>query len=146
MISSGRNVMLLLMLSIAGFNIVADGFGFPSKRTVKITNDVGNGLDVTVHCKSKDNDLGAHKLKPNGVYEFGFRPNSWGTSKYFCHFEWNKQVHWLTSTTMAETKISAGYVFGRLNLKMHVCTITRRRIMIYAICGIRIKRRRSAGR
>jgi hypothetical protein len=52
----------------------------------------------------------------------------------------------LTSTTMAETKISAGYVFGRLNLKMHVCMITRRRIMIYAICGIRIKRHRSAGR
>jgi hypothetical protein len=110
MISSGRNVMLLLMLSIAGFNIVADGFGFPSKRTVKITNDVGNGLDVTVHCKSKDDDLGAHKLKPNGVYEFGFRPNSWGTSKYFCHFEWNNQVHWVDI-----------YDYGRDKDKCRVC-------------------------
>jgi hypothetical protein len=95
MISFSKNVLLLLlclMLSMTGFNNIVAGqdIGSFKRARVEIFNDLGDGLDLTVHCKSKDKDLGVHVIKyPNGFFEFDFKPNFWGTTLYFCGFRWN---------------------------------------------------------
>ncbi|KAL6292374.1 hypothetical protein ACE6H2_000516 [Prunus campanulata] len=37
---------------------------------------------MTIHCKSKQDDLGSHLIPIKGKHEFSFRPNFWGQHKY----------------------------------------------------------------
>jgi hypothetical protein len=100
MVPFSKNVLLLLMwimLSMTRFNIVAGhNIGIRKRAHVEIFNDLDGGLDLTVHCKSADVDLGVHVIKsPNDFYEFDFRPNVWGTTLYFCGFQWNgSELKW----------------------------------------------------
>ncbi|KAM6565460.1 hypothetical protein CsatA_024588 [Cannabis sativa] len=58
---------------------------------------INNGiLDtvLTVHCKSKDDDLGVRTLKYNESFQFSFQPNIWDTTLFFCGFSWDKEFHW----------------------------------------------------
>jgi hypothetical protein len=105
MVSFSKNVLLLLMwlmLSITGFNIVVgqdivgQDIGIRKRAHVEIFNDLGDGLDLTVHCKSGDDDLGVHVITyPKGFFEFDFKPNFLGTTLYFCGFQWNgSELKW----------------------------------------------------
>ena len=98
--SSLRRIELLLMvliLSVFSFNT---GAGiFEGKRVfVEIFNDLGEGEDLTVHCKSGDKDLGVQFIKyPNGFYQFNFRTDFWGSTLFFCGFRWpssGSALHW----------------------------------------------------
>lgn len=64
---------------------------------VTMTNCLGNkgksGPLLTVHCKSKEDDLGVHKLAVNRNYHFKFQTNIWKSTLFFCSFKWNKQVN-----------------------------------------------------
>lgn len=74
---------------------VSHGAGTVEKRVdLRITNDLGTGENLSHHCKSRDDDLGAHVLAPNQFSEFRFRPNFWGTTLYFCRFWWGRESHW----------------------------------------------------
>jgi hypothetical protein len=97
MISFSRNVMLLLMwivLFMNGFDIVVAGWGTHSRVTVNITNDAGDGVDMSLACKSKTDDLGKHTLKPKESFLFSFKPNFWGTTLYYCRFQWPDYDKW----------------------------------------------------
>ncbi|KAJ6758849.1 hypothetical protein OIU74_025499 [Salix koriyanagi] len=61
---------------------------------LKITNQLGSGLDLTIHCKSKDEDLGAHVVHFDGDYTMEFCSNAWGTTQYFCGMTWSGKLHW----------------------------------------------------
>ncbi|KAK3221095.1 hypothetical protein Dsin_015065 [Dipteronia sinensis] len=63
------------------------------KVHLSIENNMGSGVDLTLHCKSKDDDLGEHKLPNSGKYMFQFRPNYWGTTLFFCSFAWPNAFH-----------------------------------------------------
>ena len=71
-----------------------DGAIIEKKVHVRIINDLGNGSDLNLHCKSKDDDLGVHVLAPHQFFEFSFRPNFWVTTLYFCRFWWGDESHW----------------------------------------------------
>ncbi|KAF4355367.1 hypothetical protein F8388_026637 [Cannabis sativa] len=45
------------------------GWYFQPKTHVSMTNSLPNKSDLTVHCKSKDNDLGTHVIPFNKSYE-----------------------------------------------------------------------------
>ncbi|KAB2625779.1 hypothetical protein D8674_017439 [Pyrus ussuriensis x Pyrus communis] len=52
----------------------------------------------TVHCKSKNDDLGFHTLLPKHTYEFSFKRNAFGNGTlFFCSFTWPEepQLHYL---------------------------------------------------
>lgn len=62
--------------------------------TVVIHNDLGAGLSLGYHCKSKDDDLGDHRLAPGGSGSFGFKPDIFGRTLFFCRFSWNNESHY----------------------------------------------------
>jgi hypothetical protein len=73
-ISSSRNVMLLLMimwltLSMTGFNSVSAGLFQKSRVFITIKSDFDDGVDVTARCKSDDDGIAARKLKRNEEYK-----------------------------------------------------------------------------
>ncbi|ESQ41176.1 hypothetical protein EUTSA_v10015390mg [Eutrema salsugineum] len=55
---------------------------------VRITNRLGDGSTLNLHCKSKDDNLGLQIVAPNGSWSFKFRPNIWGSTVFSCHFTW----------------------------------------------------------
>lgn len=65
----------------------AQSFGFRPKTTVKVINSLGN-MNLSVHCKSKDDDLGLHYLPPGANYQWTFVPSFWGHTQFYCYFQW----------------------------------------------------------
>ncbi|CAI8591572.1 unnamed protein product [Vicia faba] len=59
---------------------------------VRVSNDLGNNVDLTVHCKSGDDDLGPHLIRPKGSYSFSFNTNFFGGTLFFCSFKWDKNI------------------------------------------------------
>ncbi|CAL0315363.1 unnamed protein product [Lupinus luteus] len=55
-----------------------------SEVSVSVTNSLQGNLNLTIHCKSKDDDLGIHVLPFNGRYQWQFKPNIFGTTLFSC--------------------------------------------------------------
>ena len=74
--SSLTKVTLLLALHVAGMSVMKNAC-ILGRIHVQITNQFENGEDLTLHCKSKDNDLGEHVLHKDESYNFSFCSNFW---------------------------------------------------------------------
>ncbi|GAB2228994.1 hypothetical protein Droror1_Dr00023128 [Drosera rotundifolia] len=61
---------------------------FPPKVHVHITNNVPDKATIVVHCKSRDDDLGAQYIASGQVYEFAFYVNFTATTLFFCGYHW----------------------------------------------------------
>ncbi|KAF6141760.1 hypothetical protein GIB67_027938 [Kingdonia uniflora] len=62
---------------------------------LSVTNDLAH--DMNIHCKSKNDDLGDHKIGDGGNYNFQFQTNLRGTSLFWCNMSWlNEQGSWVT--------------------------------------------------
>ncbi|CAN1199958.1 S-protein homolog 3 [Linum perenne] len=55
---------------------------------VTITNWLDDRLDLSVHCKSKNDDLGQQVLPSKQSWGWHFIPNFFGKTLYFCSFNW----------------------------------------------------------
>ncbi|KAL6194626.1 PREDICTED: uncharacterized protein LOC101312887 [Fragaria vesca subsp. vesca] len=76
----------LMMLLLVYVTTPVDG-----KVTVTITNTLPGNPDLTLHCKSKDDDLGEHLLHPGNSYHFRFGVSWIGTTMFWCTFQWSGQ-------------------------------------------------------
>ncbi|KAI4338157.1 hypothetical protein L6164_016501 [Bauhinia variegata] len=81
-------VLLLSLLALLTTNSDARIKLLKHRIFVVIANDLSGGLDLTLHCKSRDDDLGEHLLHTNQTFEFNFRPYFWGTTLFYCSFQW----------------------------------------------------------
>ena len=80
---------LLISLFFANQFTTVEGSIFQNPEiTVKITNALKVQNQLTVHCKSGNDDLGVHKLTPWARYYFSFHPNLWGSTLFYCSFHW----------------------------------------------------------
>nr|BAB10025.1 unnamed protein product [Arabidopsis thaliana] len=90
-------VVIYLLIQIA-FSQVKPGSDLKwstLKSVVTITNRLGDGSTLKLHCKSADDDLGLKILAPNGSWSFKFRPSIVpGVTLFFCHFTWPGQSKW----------------------------------------------------
>ncbi|XP_054791560.1 uncharacterized protein LOC129302533 [Prosopis cineraria] len=64
--------------------------GVPSKTIVQIIDNLTDPpQNLTLHCKSKDDDLGEHTIGVGKNYEFKFRSNVLKpVTLFFCSFRW----------------------------------------------------------
>lgn len=62
------------------------------RRKVCVQNDLGDGIHLITHCKSKDDDLGVRDLA-NGQYtEWKFGLYIFGQTLFWCSMKWSN-VH-----------------------------------------------------
>ncbi|KAJ6857766.1 hypothetical protein NC651_039250 [Populus alba x Populus x berolinensis] len=96
MISFTNHFALLILLSLLLLIIATcDAAGCLWKPTrLNINNDLGPGLDLTIHCKSKNNDLGQHVVPFGGEYTIDLCSNFWRSTLFFCGVSWSGKFHW----------------------------------------------------
>ncbi|KAK9291321.1 hypothetical protein L1049_019266 [Liquidambar formosana] len=81
---------LMLVLTVLFFSgQVLQVSGLFDKVKVIIANELERPL--TLHCKSKDDDLGRHVLQHWKEYSWAFRVNFWQTTLFWCNFQWHLQ-------------------------------------------------------
>lgn len=85
MASHPRLLALALTLIVLISPIIS---GFISKATVNITNVLEPAMELRLHCKSKDDDLGPQVVGPGKSWSFRFRPMIFGSTLFFCRMEW----------------------------------------------------------
>lgn len=93
-------------------------YALPGSRwSVTIYNFQSHGT-MSVHCKSKDDDLGKHWLDTDQKYDWQFRENFWRRTLYWCNFRsyhgyasfevfWPEKKDWLSYRCNYETCIWA---------------------------------------
>ncbi|RXH98905.1 hypothetical protein DVH24_011230 [Malus domestica] len=59
---------------------------------VKLTNDLGPGLNLTVHCKSIE-DHGVHVVPYNGFNNFTMDLSIFEVPPHYCEFKWQNVTH-----------------------------------------------------
>ncbi|CAI0476462.1 unnamed protein product [Linum tenue] len=64
-----------------------EGQTLTDKTTVQITN--GLKVQLTAHCKSKDDDIGEKSLAFDDSFGWTFYPNYIPNTLFFCSFEWD---------------------------------------------------------
>ncbi|CAI0438110.1 unnamed protein product [Linum tenue] len=64
------------------------------KTTVVVKNEVEGGWKLTLHCKSRDDDIGAFVLVTHEAIKWRFRPNIFRTTLFYCSVDWGEGVHW----------------------------------------------------
>ncbi|KAH7521870.1 hypothetical protein FEM48_Zijuj07G0077900 [Ziziphus jujuba var. spinosa] len=61
----------------------------PKKTIVQVYNKLGDDfLNLTIHCKSKDDDLGTHTIANNDYFYWKFRVSFFGKTLFFCELSW----------------------------------------------------------
>jgi len=75
-----RSILLLFMLRLVCAKHV----------NLSITNNLEGNEDLSIHCKSKDDDLGLHLLHVNQTFGWGFGTNIFWKTLFFCSFQWGK--------------------------------------------------------
>ncbi|OAY40726.1 self-incompatibility protein S1 [Manihot esculenta] len=59
------------------------------KVNVVITNKLGNGRTMNIHCRSRDDDLGHHSVADGSKIFWKFSVNFWGTTLFYCNVKWD---------------------------------------------------------
>ena len=92
-----KNAILPLILLFAFHLAIANAALFPISH-VWMRNDLSlnsTNTNLTLHCQSKDDDLGWQYLSPGGTFQFSFRPKFiFGVTLFFCRFEWTNSCHY----------------------------------------------------
>ncbi|OWM86195.1 hypothetical protein CDL15_Pgr011019 [Punica granatum] len=85
-------VIFCLVVSRAATTVAVaantDIFGLFPKIRVDVFNELPRGATFTIHCKSRDDDLGTHVIQPGQKYEFSFRVNFFKTTLFHCGVSW----------------------------------------------------------
>ncbi|XP_050215640.2 S-protein homolog 5-like [Mercurialis annua] len=77
----------LLLLSVIAMSEAKYRFKL-NPATVIITSGLNPDLNLNLHCKSKDDDLGSHVIPHGTEYKFGFQPHFFGVTQFWCGFSW----------------------------------------------------------
>ncbi|CAL0327958.1 unnamed protein product [Lupinus luteus] len=93
MAKSNTLIFLLSLILIASLVVVSDGW-WDQYTHIYIKNGLDAGTPLTIHCKSKNDDLGVHVLKYGEEFKFQFEFSIWQNTLFFCGFTWDSKLHW----------------------------------------------------
>ncbi|CAL0314681.1 unnamed protein product [Lupinus luteus] len=94
------HVFMFCLLFLFPSNLMAittNGISLYPRIHIYIMNGLSPSTLLTLHCKSKDDDLGVHYLNHLDEYTFSFHYNilvPQGYTLFFCGFTWNGKLHW----------------------------------------------------
>ncbi|GLU08765.1 hypothetical protein SLE2022_256550 [Rubroshorea leprosula] len=94
MSSSPKHFVLLTLLGLFLTTSDARGLFHPELLHVRMFNYIGPDSELSLHCRSKDDDLGLQKIPYKVSWGFRFHSNPWGTTQFYCNFAWQDQSHW----------------------------------------------------
>lgn len=60
-----------------------------AKYHVYIINNLGDDTTLTIHCRSKDDDLGTHSLPFEADFHWSFHINIGRTTLFYCDMNWD---------------------------------------------------------
>ncbi|KAJ4968811.1 hypothetical protein NE237_015512 [Protea cynaroides] len=89
MVSTRSSFVILFVMALIILCQPYEAQGIFEKYHVNITNDLGVGYVLKVHCKSKNDDLGWKLLDNGKFYEWSFHMNFLHTTLFFCKMEWS---------------------------------------------------------
>ncbi|KAK7291766.1 hypothetical protein RIF29_07163 [Crotalaria pallida] len=81
------HLVTMLLLLIGSLLLCTQVVGADSKH-VSIKNKLGSGRNMTLHCQSKDNDLGEHNIGDGDEFGWDFSDNVIGTTLFYCDLGW----------------------------------------------------------
>ncbi|KAK8985869.1 hypothetical protein V6N11_037592 [Hibiscus sabdariffa] len=99
------SISIILLLYLTSLSVVSRAGLLPHKVQVLIYNDLAQGTDFIVHCKSKDDDLGVRHIAYGNYFQFNFRPNYFGGTLFFCSMQWNGTMHWFDIYVQARDEV-----------------------------------------
>jgi hypothetical protein len=87
--SSGRNIMFVFIIMWVMF--MSGSFKSGVEARLRVFVSIRNDLTtlLTVGCHSSEDGIGTRTLQTNQTYDFNFRPNFWGSTKFVCDFLWD---------------------------------------------------------
>ncbi|KAK3227681.1 hypothetical protein Dsin_007543 [Dipteronia sinensis] len=94
LIVSSFTILLVVAYNVSVSSCNATTTSLTPRVHVRVVNDLGDGLDLTIHCKSKDNDLGKQIVSFQEHYDFEFHMNVFGTTQFFCGMAWTGSFQW----------------------------------------------------
>lgn len=83
-------LFIVFVIILVFLQASSEAFG---KTTVAIVNSLPGAPLLTVHCQSKDDDLGFHQIHGGFMWEFSFKPSFFDTTLFFCSFRWPGASH-----------------------------------------------------
>ncbi|ESW26511.1 hypothetical protein PHAVU_003G125200 [Phaseolus vulgaris] len=63
-------------------------------KHVSIKNSLGSGKNMSLHCQSKDNDLGQQNIENGNEFGWDFSDNVFGSTLFFCDLGWQNVEHY----------------------------------------------------
>lgn len=87
---------LLVMMTMMGKPSSASSKVYTAPLTrwkVTISNQLSPGQTLSLHCKSKDDDLGDHTLQVGQSYSWKFRVNFFSTTLFWCTLKTSSNKH-----------------------------------------------------
>ncbi|KEH25285.1 putative plant self-incompatibility S1 [Medicago truncatula] len=86
------SIFLIMVLFAFEVRETLSAFFVPSRVTVTIVNNIQapTATEMTLDCKSKDNDLGNHTILWGSSYVFSFKPSAdpFRVTLFYCSFIW----------------------------------------------------------
>lgn len=83
-----KNLRMLKFRMIIVLGLVLLATTASSNIHAGVMNRLGSGKSMTLHCQSKDNDLGQQIVEDGGEFGWDFAVNVIGTTLFFCDLGW----------------------------------------------------------
>ncbi|KAI3847230.1 hypothetical protein MKX03_000975 [Papaver bracteatum] len=102
---------LVVILSLLVCECSASG-AFWNAIHASVRNDISDKTVLTIHCKSKDDDLGEQRLAFHQAFSWTFHQNFMRTTMFWCFMRWSDSTG---------KKIQGSYEVYKLKRDWHNC-------------------------
>ncbi|XP_057443399.1 self-incompatibility protein S1-like [Lotus japonicus] len=82
--------LMMTLVLVLGLLLSTSVVTIAGSKHVSIKNKLGSERNMTLHCQSKDNDLGKQNIEDGSEFGWDFSDNIIGTTLFFCDLAWDR--------------------------------------------------------